>query len=204
MKKLLVPGDLVAETPLRGEGLFVEGGKTFSSTIVLSYDGKTVPLKGYYIPERGDYVIGVVTEERFSGYTVDLKSPYEGQISSRDVRTEFQIGDIVSAKVFSVNEVHEAILSEPRLFGGGEIIEVDSVKVPRVIGKNASMLQILKDYTGSEIFVGKNGRIYLRGGNSLLASLAINKISREAHSSGLTDRVTSFLKTESKVVKSNE
>ncbi|MFH1779680.1 MAG: RNA-binding protein [Candidatus Micrarchaeota archaeon] len=204
MKELFFPGDLVSDKPLSGEGLFVEDGKTFALTILLHNDGRTVPLKGYYVPERGDYVIGVVTDERFSGYTIDLNSPYAGTVSSRDLRAEFQVGDVISAKVYSVNEVHEALLSEPRLFEGGEVIEVEAVKVPRVIGKHASMLQILKDYTKAEIFVGKNGRIYLRGGNSLLASLAINKISREAHSSGLTDRIMNFLQNESKNGEKNE
>lgn len=198
MKKFLVPGDLVSDSELKGDGLFVENGKTYSSAISLLNDGKVVQLKGYYIPERGDYVIGLVTEERFSGYTVDLNSPYEGQLSSRDLREEFQIGDVISTKILVVNEVHEAVLSEPRVFKNGELLVVDSVKVPRIIGRNGSMLQIIKDYTKTEIFVGKNGRIYLRNGDVGLASLAILKIVREAHSSGLTDRMTEFLEKESR------
>ncbi|NUN11611.1 hypothetical protein HUU53_03105 [Candidatus Micrarchaeota archaeon] len=196
MKKVLVPGDEVPGSASNADGVYSENGKHYASTILLESNGRVVPLKGYYVPIRGDYVIGIVTEERFSGYTIDLNSPYEGQISSRDLREELQIGDVVSAKVVSVNEVNEPVLTEVRLFSGGELLEVDAVKIPRVIGKNGSMLQLLKEYTGADVFVGKNGRIYLRNGNLALASLAIMKISREAHSSGLTDRMMEFLTQE--------
>jgi exosome complex component RRP4 len=200
VKKIVLPGEKVFDSPKRTEGTFVEGGKTFASTVSVLSGEHLIPLKGHYVPKVSDYVIGVVEQERFNGYEVQINSPYYGELSSRESREEFKVGDVISAKIVAVNEVNEAILVEPRRFWGGEILEIEHVKVPRVIGKNASMLQLLKQYTKTEVFVGRNGRIYLRGGDTALASLAILKICREAHTSGLTDRMKEFLEKEKEIV----
>jgi len=195
---IIVPGQLVSDKPQQGEGVFVEGGKTYASTLGILIEGRVIPLKGQYLPIPGDYVVGVISEERFSGYNVEVHSPYEGSLSNKEVRESFKMGDVISAKVIDVNEIHEPILAEARLLKGGEVIEIEPVKVPRVIGRNGSMLSVLKEHTKSELFVGKNGRIYLRGGDTALATLAILKICREAHTSGLTDRMAELLTAELK------
>ena len=195
-KKIVVPGDLVSEKAERLEGCVVEGGKTYAATIAVVSDTQFVPLKGQYTPVRGDFIIGIVSEERFSGYLVEVNSPYEGQLSARETREEFDVGDVVSAKILSVNEVHEPTLIEPRKLWGGEIVELEPVKVPRIIGRNGSMLELIKNATKSDVQVGKNGRIYVKGGNTALSTMAILKISRESHTSGLTERIADFLKSE--------
>ncbi len=196
-KKIVVPGELVFDSPKRVEGTFIENGKTFASTISLMREDRIIPLKGRYLPKLGDLVIGIVKEEKFNGYVLDINSPYEGQLNARESRETFELADVVSAEIIDVNEVHEAVLGRPRRLWGGEILDIEPVKVPRVIGRNASMLTTLKQYTRTDILVGKNGRIYLKGGDVALATLAILKICREAHLSGLTDRITAFLQAES-------
>lgn len=198
MKRIVVPGEKVFDEPKRGDALFVDQGATYATTVSLACDDRVIPLKGYYLPRVEDYVIGIVKEQTFTGYVVDLNSPYEGRLSDRSIREELRIGDVVSAKIDAVNEVHEAVLEEPRRFWGGEVMEIEHVKVPRVIGRNASMLSTIREYTNSQVFVGKNGRVYLKDGNTALASMAILKICREAHTSGLTERVIAFLASESK------
>jgi exosome complex component RRP4 len=193
MNDIIVPGEKVSDGGAAQAGTYVDNGSTYASVISLFREGKVIPLKGQYSPQPGDYVVGIVTVERFSGYIVDMHSPYEGTISSRDCREAFSVGDVLSAQVAEVNEVHEAVLLEPRKFTGGMIYEVSYVKVPRVIGRNGSMLELIKNHTGTEIFVGKNGRIYLRGGDINLARAALDKIDSEAHQAGLTDRMSAFL-----------
>jgi len=199
-KKIVLPGDLVADKPVKLEGCFVENGKTYAAVVSVTQEDRTIPLKGRYLPNYGDYVVGIIKDERFSGYSVEINSPYEGQLSNRDTREEFRVGDVVLVKIMAVDEVNSAIVVEPRRLTGGEIIEIESVKVPRIIGRSGSMLAILRQYTETDVIVGKNGRIYLKGGNTVLATLAILKICREAHTSGLTDRMTAFLQNESKKV----
>lgn len=198
MKDFIVPGETLYDEPRRFEGSFVEGQKTFASVLSVRYDDKVIPLKGKYTPIVSDYVIGVVKEERFSGYVIEINSPYDGNVSSRDLRETFTVGQVVSVIVRSVDEVNEPVLVEPRKLWGGHIVEVEPVKIPRVIGRNNSMVQLLEQYTGCRIFVGKNGRVYLKGGNTALAILAILKIGREAHLHGLTDSIKNFLESELK------
>ncbi len=196
MAELYVPGDLLFEEPKRFSGGFVENNKTYASVICSKHDERVVPLKGKYIPLVQDYVVGIITEQRFNGYTVDLNSPYEGQLSSRESRETFRIGDVVSALIQNVDEVNEAQLVEPRRLWEGRLIEVESVKIPRIIGRNSSMVSLIENKTRCKLFVGKNGRIYMKEGNLPLAAMAILKISKEAHTSGLTDRIQEFLGAE--------
>ena len=197
-KTLVLPGAIAATVPRRQEGCYIDNGKTFVSVLSLKSEDRIIPIKGHYLPRIGDYIIGIVSEERFSGYEININSPFPSSISSRDIRETFAVGDVVSAKVRMVDEVHTAQLIEPRKLFAGRLIEVESVKVPRVIGRNGSMLALIKEYTGSEILVGKNGRIYVKGGDIALSVMALLKISSEAHTSGLTDRVKALLDEQTK------
>lgn len=139
--------------------------------------------------------MGVVEDVKFAGYNMDITSPYKGFLLAKECgREQFDLGDIVLAKVRDVDEVKNVNLIEPRKLLNGEIIEISSVKVPRVIGKKSSMLEMIKAATKCEIHVGKNGRIWIKGQNSATATRAILKIEKEAHTDGLTDRIGAFLK----------
>ena len=197
-KRIVLPGDVVSDAGKRMDGCYVQNGKTFVSVVSMLQDDKVVPLKGKYLPLSGDYVVGIVSEERFSGFTIDLNSPYEGQLSSRDLRDPVRVEDVLFIKINFVDEVNNPVLSEPRRLYGGQIIEIEPTKVPRVIGRNSSMVTMISDYTGTEIFVGKNGRLYIKGENPGVAIEAILKICRESHTSGLTDRIKQFLENSTK------
>jgi exosome complex component RRP4 len=84
-----------------------------------------------------------------------------------------------------------------RKLQGGQIIEISHSKVPRVIGKSGSMIQMIKGYTNCRIFVGQNGRIWLDGevDNIMHAIKAIQMIEEDAHSFGLTEKVKAYLET---------
>ncbi len=45
----------------------------------------------------------------------------------------------------------------------GSVIDISHVKIPRVIGRNGSMISMLKKELNVSIFVGQNGRIWLKG-----------------------------------------
>ncbi len=198
--RIVVPGEVLFEAPRTIAYAYVQDGKTYSSVVGLFSDkeGRLIPLQGAYTPLGEDVVIGVVKEVKFSGYVVEIKSPYLGFLSGKETRDEFQMGDILIARVKGADEVRNVDLTEAKRLRDGEIIEVASVKVPRVIGKKNSMLNMLRDATRSEILVGNNGRIWIKGGNSSLAARAILKIENEAHTTGLTDAIHDFLENELK------
>ncbi len=197
-KRIVVPGELVTEERKKlGSHVFVREGKIYSECLGLVNDesdfASVVPLEGKYMPMVNDIVIGIIVGEKFSIYEVDINSFYSATILKRELREVLKPGTIISAKIAKVNELNEVELIQPRMFFGGEIIEISAVKIPRVIGREGSMLNTLKDGTGSNLIVGKNGRIWVKGGNTDLLKKAVMKISREAHMDNLTNSITGFL-----------
>ncbi|MDD5148400.1 MAG: exosome complex protein Rrp4 [Candidatus ainarchaeum sp.] len=208
-KRIVIPGELVSEERKKvGPHVFVENGKIYSDSLGLIYndsqDASVVALHGKYVPQRDDLIIGVVVQETFGGYIVDINSFYFSFVSKEFIRDRLQRGSIISAKIMSVNEINEAELGQVRFFFGGEIINISPVKVPRVIGKNASMMEALKLGTGANIMVGRNGRIWAKGGNTQLLAEAIKKIEAESHLSNLTNKIEAFLKEKNKGVKEGD
>lgn len=197
MNEIIFPGDVVADHEKKVPGCYTENGKTYAATLALRQNDHVVPLKGQYVPRVGDDVVGIVTEERFSAYTLDLNSPYEGDVSTRETREELKLGSVVACKVLAVNEVKLATLVEPHPLPDAILVKMEPVKVPRLIGRNGSMLDVVQKHTQSQIVVGKNGYVAITGGNTALAVQVIEKIERESHVSGLTDRVTKMLEQKS-------
>jgi len=196
MVNIVVPGELVSEKPIQMPYAFVENGKTYAAVISLLDDrGGLIPLQGPYDPAPEDLVVGVISDIKSSGYSVDIHSPTPAFLSSKDTRDRFNVGDTVMAPVKSVDEIKHVTLGGGRALGGGHLIFVPAVKIPRVIGKKNSMVDMIEKAAGCKICVGRNGYIWLgKGGNVTLAMKVIEKIIREAHVPGLTDRIDKMLK----------
>ena len=198
-KKVVLPGD---EVNARGAYTYRKGSKFYSSIygVMTEKEGrqKIIPLTGKYIPSEGDLVVGVIEEAKFGGAVVDINSPYTAFLPTR---REYKQGDVVFAKIFEVDEVKSTKLGDERQLYQGEILEISPVRIPRVIGKKNSMIELLKTKTGCNIFIGRNGRIWVKGENTNVLKKAIYKIEKEAHTSGLTDKITKFLDEELSKVK---
>ena len=83
----------------------------------------------------------------------------------------------------------------------GLVFEVNSNKVPRIIGKEGSMIKIIKDNTGCDITVGQNGMVLLKGDSvdaELFAKKAILFVAEKSYMSGLTEEVTKWFAEEKK------
>jgi len=217
-KQLVTPGDLLADGEyIGGENTFQEKDKIYAARIGLaSILGKrvyVVALKGCYMPQIGDPVVGKVIEVEMSGWSVDIGSPYTAMLfvsealdkpfnPRRDELTKyFTVGDIILAKVISLDRTNNPILTVRGAGLGkmtrGYLVSIASVKIPRLIGRKGSMINMIKRETGCSIIVGQNGRIIVSGRkpeDETLAISAIHMIDREAHTSGLTDRIAEFFK----------
>ena len=198
-KKIVIPGDLVTEERKKlGQHVFIENGKVYADVLGISYPDSSVayvvPLQGKYIPQGDDLVVGIVSRETVRGYMVSINSIYDSYIPSDAVRDKLKRGSVVSAKVGNVNELNEAELFDVRVFYGGEIISVSPTKVPRIIGKSGSMLSVLKEGTGCNLLVGRNGWVWIKDGDTSLLNDAISLIQAEAHLDNLTVKVEEFLK----------
>ena len=212
-REIVVPGDLLADRSMKaGPGTYVEDGNIYASLLgIKSIRSNTVgivPLSGQYVPMRGDMVIGKIVDLGASNWLVDIKAPHPSPLHVNEVpwRVEFgetgrfmTVGDLVLLKVMGVDELGRVLISMKehglRKLAGGMVFDIAPAKVPRVIGRSGSMIQILKNSTGCRIHVGQNGRIWIDGDleRIMKAVEAIKLIEKEAHSKGLTDKVKALL-----------
>jgi exosome complex component RRP4 len=217
VREVVVPGELLAISSKKaGLGTYSEGGKIFASQLgiktVRPDSISVVPLAGQYIPVTGDLVVGKIVDVGFSNWLVDINSPYPSPLHVNEVpwRVEFgetrkfmSVGDIVLLMIVGVDETMRIRVSMQehglRKLTGGMVIEVSPSKVPRVIGKNGSMIQMLKNMTSCRIYVGQNGRIWIDGelDSIVRAVQAIKMIEDEAHNQGLTEKVKALLERSS-------
>jgi len=196
-KKVVVPGDLVsAERKRLGSNVFVADGKVYAKVLGISDDegevASVVALEGKYNPQPQDTVIGVVGRVVFAGYGINLNSYTESFMPKSAFREELKMGDIIVATISYVNELKEADLEYAKKLYGGDIIEVTPVRTPRLIGKNGSMLDLIRRGTGCEIIIGKNGRVWARNGNLPLLKKVVKFIEENSYKSNLTNTIESF------------
>ena len=220
-RELVVPGTLLAQGPFKnGRGTFREGNRIYSTVVgLVEIRGdliRVIPLEGPYIPEVGDNVLGKIVDVRFSNWVVDIGAPYEASLRVQDaveeridlmktdLRKIFDIGDIIYAKIKGYNEINQIDLTTKGMpfkggpLRGGQLVTITPSKVPRLIGKGGSMINLIKRLTNTRIIVGQNGWVWVSGKNDELEKLAIEailKVDRESHTQGLTDRIKELLLT---------
>lgn len=215
-RQVVVPGDILAKGMdyLPGYGTYRKDENIIAQRLgLVNVDGRAIkltPLSGRYIPKRNDVVIGRVIDITMSGWRLDINSAYSGMLMMKDATSEFiqkgadltqyyNLGDYLVCKITNVTsqKLVDLAMKGPGLkkLGSGRIINVNTYKVPRVIGKHGSMVGMLKDATGCWITVGQNGVIWLKGSpeSEAIAIRAIRMIEKEAHISGLTTRIKDFL-----------
>ncbi len=221
-KEIVVPGEAIATgmSFLPGKGAYREDDKIIAQRLgMVSVEGKVIkliPLAGKYMPKLKDKVIGKVIDVLMTGWRIDFGSPYSAVLTLKDATSEFiprgadltqyyglgdylvcQIVNITSQKLIDVSMKGPGL----RKLRGGRVIEVNAQKVPRIIGKDGSMIGMVKQATGCNIIVGQNGLIWLDGEpeKEVIAVKAIRKIEDEAHLGGLTDRMAEMLQKETGV-----
>jgi len=222
-RDIVIPGEALAEglDYLPGENAYREENKIYSKVLglvsLLNRVIKLTPLSGPYIPRDGDKIIGVIFDIAMSGWRIDTGTAYPAMLNVKDSTNRFvrrnedlskilAVGDYVVVKIVQVTsqKLIDVIMKEPGLYrlSGGRIIKIHNQKVPRVIGKQGSMISLIKDKTGCSITVGQNGLIWIKGTpeSELLAEKAIRLIENRSHEDGLTDKVSVFLENNKVVI----
>jgi len=215
-KDIVVPGEAIAVgmSFLPGKGMYRDQDYIKAQQLgMVSVDGKVIKLialSGRYEPKLKDRVIAQVSDVLMSGWRLGINSPYEAVMTLKDATSEFiprgadltkyfEIGDTLVCQIVNVTsqKLIDVTLKGQglRKLTGGRVIEVSPRKVPRIIGKDGSMISMIKQATGCDIVVGQNGLVWLSGEpqGEVKAVQAIRMIEEEAHLGGLTDRVNEFL-----------
>ncbi len=205
---LVTPGELLAESGTGLPGTYGEGERVFSKyfgMVQISDRGIGVtPLTGVYTPHEGDDVIGRVMEVSSKYWVVDINAPYHTRLNVKDLnfRVEFDeldkimdMGDLLYARVFRIYGDRAADLSMRGTRYGklssNMIVNIDPVKLPRLIGKEGAMVNLIKEETKCDILIGRNGIVWVDGGagDKAAALSAIKLIDEEFHSPNLMEKV---------------
>jgi len=218
-RKIVIPGEVIfsGDEYLPGEGT----EKSEKGIIALRFGlaeetgklVKVIPLSGGYLPRRGNVVIGRVEILTHNGWVIDIGNSENAFLPLVEVpkfvakgalHEVMDIGDMVVAKIFSIKGRSIDLTVKGRGFGKiekGMIFKINPNKVPRIIGKEGSMIKLIKDKTNCNITVGQNGFIWVENDdikNELLAKKSVMFISQKSFIDGLTEAVEDFFEGEVK------
>ncbi|MCE2508473.1 MAG: RNA-binding protein [Nitrosopumilaceae archaeon] len=216
-RKRVIPGDVITSGSYRADQNTVLDGRLIVSTAVgvseiVDDAVRVIPLTGKYMPRIDDMVVGKVTSHTSLAWELDINSCYVGFLPATDVfgrdfsarsdelASRLKRGDLVAARIANSDRSRDPLLTiTDRDLGridSGELVKMSASKVPRLIGKRGTMIQMIETQTDSLITVGQNGWavVACEDPNGLLkAKEAIAMVDRLAHTSNLTDRVREML-----------
>ncbi|MFA5050041.1 MAG: KH domain-containing protein [Candidatus Micrarchaeia archaeon] len=193
--KIVIPGDKISDGVLNIPLGYIQNGKTYATVVgMMDEEGRYTPLESVYHPKIEDTIVGIVIESSSWGYSLNINLASKGVISSKDTRMRLNAGDLVVGRVGSLNSFGEASLVDVENLDGGILFEVPTSKVPRIIGRKSSMINLIRDKTKTNAIVGNNGLVWISdAGNVPLVTKTIEMIVANAHTSGLTDNVGKFI-----------
>jgi exosome complex component RRP4 len=218
-RKVAIPGEVIVkgEEYLPGEGTMKKGNNIIAIRYGLVEESnrliRVIPLSGVYEPRKGNVVIGKVEDITYYGWVIDIDAPENAFLPLQEVpkyisRTAIgdvlDIGDMIVAKILGVTKRGIDLTIKMRGLGRieeGIIMKINPSKVPRIIGKEGSMINLIKKESGCEIIVGQNGLIWIKGESvedELLVRKVINFIAEKSFASGLTEYVEKFFKEKRK------
>jgi len=214
---LVVPGDMLSESGFRpGENTYRLHGKIHAARVgLVEYNRgvvSVIALKANYEPKIGETVIGSIAEIDLGSWRVDIEAPSQAVLNLPDAIGEqfrpeivlpniFELGDTIVARIVSINRDGTPVLTtlEPGLgkVEVGRMVRITSSKIPRLIGKRGSMVNMILKETGCQIIIGQNGIVLLnckdRQDEQLVVQV-LQKIESEAHTTGLTNRVYEYIR----------
>jgi exosome complex component RRP4 len=218
-RKYVIPGDVITTAPFRPEQNVILDGKRIIATVVGTseiYDDsvRVIPLAGKYSPKINDLIIGKVVSHSSLSWELDINSCYVGFLPAQDVfgrdfsahanelTSKLKKGDLVVARIANSDRSRDPLLTvSDRELGkieSGELVKISPSKVPRLIGKRGTMIQIIETATGAIITIGQNGWVVVscENRNGLLKAIkAIQMVDEQAHIANLTDRVKLMLES---------
>ena len=165
---------------------------------------KVIPLSGAFIPQRNNIVIGTVVDIAFSGWLINIGyastaflslEEFPRYVNKNEMDQHLGIGDIVAAKIWSVKAKGiDLSMKGPGLgkLDGGFTFKVIPSRVPRIIGREGSMISLIKERTNCKLTVGQNGEIWIKGekiDDEIKARKAVEYVADKVAVSGLTQKM---------------
>ena len=210
--QFVLPGDTIVTGDYTPEqNVIIDGDRVIATTVGFSEikdsNVGVISLTGFYIPKIDDLIIGKVISYSALSWEIDINSYYSAILpasdifgrdftSSRDnLSLKLAKGDLIAARIVNTGSREPLITISGQDLGkidSGELVKISPSKVPRLIGKQGSMIQAIEGATNSSITIGQNGWIIVSNDetNGLLKAIeAIRLVDEQAHVANLTDKV---------------
>ena len=221
-RKVVIPGEEIVSGSdyLPGENTEKRGNSLVSIKFGLAEEVnklvKVIPLSGAYVPRRGNVVIGKVELLTGNGWVFDFGGAENGflplaevprYVNQNAMDEVFRIGDMAVLKIWNIGGRGIDFSIKSRGLGRideGIIFKINPNKVPRVIGKEGSMIKLIKDNTNCDITVGQNGYIWIVGDkidDEIFAKKAVEYVVENSFVEGLTENVENWLTEQGITVK---
>ena len=215
-RRQVIPGDVITRGNYRYGNYIEKRGDEYIALRVglaeVSHEGiKLNPLTGPYLPRSDDQVIGKVVDINGFGWVVDINSCFDGFLpasfvfgrdfspATHDLSSKFRVGDVIGARIESFDRSRDPQLSiRGEGYGKipeGEIIKMSPTRVPRLIGRRGSMINLISERTGCDVQVGQNGVVVVVGppDGIVRAVNVIKMIDKETHGAQLMGKVEEYL-----------
>ena len=214
-RQIVVPGETIVSGNefLPGDGAYRDGDDVvagrYGISNVFEKHVRVVPVSGAYYPKRGNTIIGTIVDITFNGWLINFGGAQNAflpvaevprYVNKNEMQEFLDFGESVIVKVWDVKSRGVDVSMKMRGFGkidGGMIISIGPNQVPRIIGKEGSMVRIIKNATGCDVTVGQNGKVWISGKDTdseVMAKKVIEFIAENAVSVGLTEKVEKMIK----------
>ena len=214
-REVVIPGEVIVQGD---EYLPGDGTKKKEEGIVALKYGladksenlvRVIPLSGPYNPRTGNVVIGKVVMLTENGWVIDIGTPKTAFLPLTEVPMYvnkgaldevMDLGDMGVFKIIGLGRLGASLSVKSGFFGKideGMVFKINPHKVPRIIGKEGSMIKLIKERTGCKVTVGQNGVVLVKGESvdqELFARKAINFVAEKSYIEGLTDKVEQWFK----------
>ena len=218
-RKIVIPGEVIVkgDNYLPGEWTEKRNDEIVAIRYGLADESnrlvKIIPLSGVYHPRTGNVVIGKISDITFNGWIIDIGASdnaflqvaeFPRYVNKSELDEVMDIGDMLIEKIISVNRRGTDLTVKSRGLGKieeGLIVKINPNKVPRIIGKEGSMVKIIKERTNCNITVGQNGLIWIKGDrveDELFSKEAILFVAEKSSISGLTEEVKKWFEKRKK------
>lgn len=215
-RQIVIPGENIVsgDNFLPGDGAYRDGSdvvaKRYGIVNISDNYVRVVPLSGVYFPRRNNVIIGTVCGITMNGWLIDFGGSQNAFLSLNEVpryinknelKEFLDFGDSVIVKIWDTQSRGIDTSIKQRGLGkieGGMLMNVNPNKVPRIIGKEGSMVRLIRNATGCNLTVGQNGVVWIKSSkieNEILAKKIIEYIVENSVLVGLTEKVEEYIKS---------
>ena len=216
-KKIFFPNDELGISGKAGDGVFKKEDKIHSALVgTAKQSGSYVTvsaMRGRYYPKVGDTVIAICSGIGPSHWYMNINSSSdallhfsetEWKVGIGETSKFMNIGDACIAEIFFSGTGSYQISFKKGCIGrrlyAGTIFKIECKNVSKIIGKQGSVIEMIREKTDTRIQIGQNGLVWIDGSTDGIAKAmkAMEIVNTEKGKIDGTEIIKEFLEGEKK------